>query len=116
MSPEQAVDTTKADERSDFFSLASVIFEMLTGQPRFPRGTFVETLKLIQTSRPDDFREKLAPFAPDGLISLLERMAANQPADRPASAEAILAEVDRLRLPCEKSLQGKPAEKQTEPQ
>ena len=43
-------------------------------------------------------------------------MAANQPEDRPASAEVIAAELERMHLPCEKSPQGEPAEKQPEAQ
>ena len=101
MSPEQTIDSTKADERSDFFSLSSTVYELLTGGPRFPRGKFTEVLKIIQESRPDRFPEELGEYATGDFIALLEQMAANHPADRPESAGIILAELDRMRLPCQ---------------
>lgn len=100
MSPEQTFDSTKVDERSDFFSLSSVIYEMLTGKPRFPRRDFVTTLKIIRDSRPDRFQEELREYATGDFIDLLERMAANRPEDRPETTTAILAELDYMRLPC----------------
>ncbi len=104
MSPEQTLDSTKVDERSDFFSLASTICEVLTGKPRFPHGEFVETLKIIRESTPARFQEELREYATGDLIDLLERMAENDPADRPESAEIILAELDRMHLPSAVSL------------
>ena len=92
MSPEQTFDSTQADERSDLFSLSSTIYEFLTGHPRFPRGEFVTTLKIR-------FQEELREYATGDFIALLEQMAANSPADRPESAAAILAALDRMRLP-----------------
>lgn len=99
MSPEQAADTTRIDGRSDLFSLSSVVYEMLTGRPRFPRGRSGSTLRDIRESRPDNFREELAEYATYDLIRLLEQLAANDPAARPESAESVLAELDSLKLP-----------------
>ena len=100
MSPEQAVDTTEADERSDFFSLSSTVYEMLTGRPRFPRGEITETLKKIRQSQSRSLREELAEHSTADLIFLLEQMAENDVGNRPKNAEAILAELDGMRLPC----------------
>ena len=99
MSPEQTADTAKVDGRSDFFSLSSAVYELLTGRPRFPRGEFTATLMKIRASRPDGFRTELAEYATADLILLLERMAANAPEERPESAESILAELEAMRLP-----------------
>lgn len=99
MSPEQTKDTTRVDERGDLFSLSSAVYEMLTGQPRFPRGEFTATLLKIRESRPERFRMELAPYATADLIYLLERMAANDPAARPESAESVLAELEAMKLP-----------------
>jgi len=116
MSPEQTVDTTKADHRSDFYSLASMMFELLTGKKRFPRGTLVETARLIQKAKPEEMRPSLQDFAPPGLVRLLMWMAAQNRAERPPDAKTILDELDRLRLPCARSMQGETAEEQLPPQ
>ena len=99
MSPEQTTDATRVDGRSDLFSLSSVVYEMLTGRPRFPRGGGDPTLREIRESRPDSFRAELAEYATRDLIRLLEHLAANDPAARPESAESVLAELDAMKLP-----------------
>lgn len=116
MSPEQTVDTTKADHRSDFYSLASMMFELLTGKKRFPRGNLVETARLIRKAKPEEMRPFLQEFAPPGLVRLLMWMAAQNRAERPPDAKTILDELDRLRLPCARSMQSKTAEEQLPPQ
>jgi|GEM_PF-962114 len=116
MSPEQTFDSTQVDERSDFFSLSSAVYEFLTGHPRFPRGEFVATLKIIRESRPDRFQEELQEYATGDFITLLEQMAANRPEERPGSASDILRELERLHLPCSPLIQSKPAKEETEPQ
>lgn len=101
MSPEQTLDTTKADCRTDFFSLASVIYELLTGHPRFPHGNLMKTGKLVRESRPEDLVRDLQPFATMDLCHLLGWMAEPDPVKRPLTAGIILEEFDNLRLPCE---------------
>lgn len=101
MSPEQTLDATKADCRTDFFSLASVIYELLTGHPRFPHGNLMKTGKLVRESRPEDLVRDLQPFATTDLCHLLGWMAEPDPVKRPLTAGIILEEFDNLRLPCE---------------
>lgn len=117
MSPEQTLDATKVDFRTDFFSLSSVIYELLTGRPRFPHGTLLETGALVRKSRPETLIRDLQEFATVDLSHLLGWMAEPEPVKRPLTAGIILEELDRLRLPC-KPLSGerKTPEQQSPPE
>ena len=99
MSPEQTLDTTKVDGRTDFFSLSSMVYELLTGQPRFPHAGLKETGKLIRESRPEELMHDLQPFATMDFVRLLGWMAEPEPGNRPPDADAVLDELDSLLLP-----------------
>ena len=98
ISPEQAVDSTGIDGRSDLFSLASMIYALLTGHPRFPGNSLAETGKLILAGKPAQMAEELRPFAPGDMIGLLCRMSEPSPDDRPADAGEVLRALDRMNL------------------
>ena len=99
MSPEQTFDTTKVNARTDFFSLSSMIYELLTGQPRFPRAGLKETGALIRESRTEGLMHDLQPFATMDFVRLLGWMAEPEPGNRPPDADAALDELDSLLLP-----------------
>jgi hypothetical protein len=52
LSPEQAAGDSGIDARSDVFSLGSVLYEVLTGDPPFAAGTFGELLRSIREEDP----------------------------------------------------------------
>lgn len=100
MSPEQALDSSKVDFRSDFFSLASVACECLTGRRRYDEKSFAETLKaILSDKRPVE--SELEPLAGKELAGLLAQMSARSPKDRPESAGAILEKLNSMPLPDE---------------
>jgi len=71
MSPEQ-VTGKEADHRSDIFSFGTVLYEMLSGQRAFRRGTSAETMTAILREEP----EELAEFnvnLPTGLDRVVRR-------------------------------------------
>jgi serine/threonine-protein kinase len=81
MSPEQCMGK-EVDARSDLFSAASVLYEMLSGSRAFTGGSSAElTYRLINESPPDI--DGLA----DGLPAVLRRALAKPPAQRFCSAQ-----------------------------
>jgi tetratricopeptide (TPR) repeat protein len=86
MSPEQARGARTLDARSDIFSLGTVLWECLTGEPLFTGGTGMAIMARIAL---DETTSLLArrPDLPGPVTALLARMLARDPADRPAAAE-----------------------------
>lgn len=99
LSPEQAEDSTRVDCRSDLFSLSSMIFELLTGYPRFSGTSLTAAARQILAADPAQMADRLRPFAPAALIALLTEMAAPRPDRRPANAGEALRIMEDMQLP-----------------
>jgi len=80
MSPEQASGDRDADARSDIYSLACVVYEMLAGQPPF-KGSARSTMVRHVTETPRPIRT-LRPDAPPVVEAVLARALAKDPAHR----------------------------------
>ena len=93
MSPEQATGGA-VDQRSDIYSLACVLFEMLAGHPPFVAATADALLRMHVTAEPRPVTES-RPAVPAALARIVARGLAKLPDDRFAStaqfAEAIAA-------------------------
>ena len=85
MSPEQAVGSGEVDARSDIYSLACVLYEMLAGQPPFsgPTADSVVQQHLTLSPRPVT---ALRPSVPEPVAHVLAQALAKTPADRFADA------------------------------
>jgi len=83
MSPEQA-QGFPVDYRSDQFSCAIVLYEMLAGRRPFRGGSVAETLSAIIKDEPEPL-EKSAPGIPGPVRWCIERCLAKEPADRYSS-------------------------------
>jgi|GEM_PF-5862659 len=81
ISPEQGRDSTKADIRSDIYSLGCTLFKLLTGEPVFPGDNTVEKL-LARMSRDARRARNLRPEVPAWLDQVIARMLARRPEDR----------------------------------
>ena len=89
MSPEQFT-ADEVDGRSDLYSLGCVLFEMLAGEPPFRANSIDALLRMHLTSEPRAL-SALRPTVPVGLVRVVERTLAKDPADRYQTA-AQLAE------------------------
>ena len=94
MSPEQA-EGRPVDARSDVFSFGAVLYEMLTGQRPFDGASELSLLSSILRDTPPRVR-RLRPEADPRLEGLVDRCLAKDPAARPASAQALVPELEAL--------------------
>ncbi|GLC26718.1 serine/threonine-protein kinase [Roseisolibacter agri] len=102
ISPEQVTGKRAEDWRSDFFSLACVLQEMLTGRPPFTGGAARAVMQRRMTEPPEDIRA-LRADVPDEVIAIVRRNLAVSPNDRMATAGffrmALEAAIERLDTP-----------------
>jgi response regulator RpfG family c-di-GMP phosphodiesterase/tRNA A-37 threonylcarbamoyl transferase component Bud32 len=90
MAPEQAVDPTRVDIRTDIFGLGATLFYALTGASAFPtKGTLVESVLQRRTQAPLRARS-LRPEVPESLENVVQRMMALRPEDRYPTPQAVM--------------------------
>src|SRR4030095_2678852 len=94
MSPEQA-QAAQVDERTDLFSLGSVLYELISGQTPFGRPTMLGTLSALANDTPPVPRTG-NPECPPSLDDLIMRLLAKQPDDRPESAQLLIAQLEAI--------------------
>jgi eukaryotic-like serine/threonine-protein kinase len=81
MSPEQAAGAPELDGRSDLYSLACVVYEMLAGEPPHTGATAQAILARQQTETPRSIRV-LRPTVPEAVERTVLTALAKPPADR----------------------------------
>jgi hypothetical protein len=94
MAPEQARGEP-VDARSDLFSFGCVLYALCTGASPFHAVNSTAALTALAVDEPRPVRD-LNPAVPKALSDLIARLLAKDPADRPASAAAVLARLRRL--------------------
>jgi serine/threonine-protein kinase len=105
MSPEQASAERDLDGRSDLYSLACVLFEMLAGRPPFVGSGARATMARHAIEPPVPIRS-LRPNAPASVESALQRALAKVPGDRFQTMEEFC---DALRAPSPPAIPVTPA-------
>lgn len=107
ISPEQAESGRSADTRSDLYSVAAVLFEMLIGRPPFEGETAVDIV-LKHMNEPVPSLRRLRPELPDEFDYFMQKAMTKQPAERFATPQEFIAGLDRLQE-CVQGMQKRPA-------
>ncbi|MFO0892081.1 MAG: serine/threonine-protein kinase [Isosphaeraceae bacterium] len=84
MSPEQAMGR-EVDGRSDLFSLGCAMFHLMTGKLAFPGDSPIDRLGRRLNSKPVAITDYI-PEMPLSAVRVLEKLMANKPVDRYATA------------------------------
>ncbi|HLX56755.1 MAG TPA: protein kinase [Ktedonobacteraceae bacterium] len=93
--PEQAESGRSADIRSDLYSVATVLFEMLTGHPPYEGDTAVDiVVKHMNDKIPSICR--LRPELPQELDSFMQKAMAKLPADRFQNPREFIKALEQL--------------------
>jgi serine/threonine protein kinase len=96
LAPEQCDALPAEDLSSDLFSLGVMFFEILTGRLPYPPGSLRQTFRRHRCDPPADIRRSVANL-PAPLVSLIERLLAHRPEDRPRAA-AVVQQLIKLEI------------------
>ncbi|MBX5458987.1 MAG: protein kinase [Thermogemmatispora sp.] len=95
IAPEQAESGRSADTRSDLYSVATVLFEMLTGHPPFEGETAVDiVIKHMNEKVPSICRQR--PELPPEMDQFFQKAMAKMPAERYQTPQEFLAALEQL--------------------
>ncbi|HPF63180.1 MAG: serine/threonine-protein kinase [Gemmatimonadetes bacterium] len=93
MSPEQATGDRALDARSDVYSLAAVLYEMLTGDPPVTGATAQAMIAKLMTERPTRIRV-VRDSVPEPVDTAIFKALAKIPADRFSGAREFVDALD----------------------
>jgi len=96
IAPEQARGE-RVDAQTDVYSFGVVLYELLTGEVPYPGDNFLSVaMKHVNDPVPSVLDAR--PDTPLRLATLVERSLAKQPAERPASMDEVVAELEAVRV------------------
>ena len=93
MSPEQCAGDREIDGRSDLYSLGTVAYQMLVGQPPFAGGNTPAIMMKQVTERPVPVNERAADV-PNDLAAIVMRLLEKAPDQRFATGQDVVAALD----------------------
>ena len=96
LAPEQGLDPSLVDRRTDIYSLGCTLYFLLTGHPPFaPRRNIVQRILMHQAADPPDVSVS-RPDVPPKLANLCSRMMARSPDARPQTAAVVVSELAEI--------------------
>src|SRR5262249_36867341 len=90
IAPEQVVNSSAVDIRSDIYSLGHAFYFLPTGHAPFEDGTTAQKL-IWHQSRPAPPVQEARPDVPEGLAAVLDRMTQKRPEDRHQAPAEVVA-------------------------
>jgi len=102
MAPEQ-IDGESIDRRVDVFAIGIVLYALTTGKHPFRRESDAATMYNICSPQPAVAPSKLVPDYPPALEAVLLKALAKNPADRYATANDLLKDLDQALPPGERA-------------
>lgn len=95
MSPEQAQNSTRLDERSDIYSLGAILYFALSGKPPLVASNELQTLAYLATLEPVELK-KINSSVRNDLNSICMKCLEKNPTARYQSAENLAEDLDRF--------------------
>jgi serine/threonine protein kinase len=96
MSPEQAVNTKRADHRADIYSLGATFYFLLAGQVVYPGETIMERL-LSHRQRPIPSLSNVVNSVPPALDAVFKKMLAKRVENRYQSMREVIVALEACR-------------------
>ncbi len=98
MAPEAVTHDAPIDARADIYSLGCVAYWLLTGTLVFDARNAHQMAVAHAVQEPERLSERLGKQVPEALETIVLKCLAKNPAKRPESALALLAELDAIEL------------------
>ncbi|MCY3019922.1 MAG: SUMF1/EgtB/PvdO family nonheme iron enzyme, partial [Planctomycetota bacterium] len=95
ISPEQAKGEKGIDGRTDIYSLGATFYHLVTGQTPFQGSTAaIIMMKHLSEELPNP--QDINPDIPDGVVQIIQKMMAKDPADRYANCKELLDDLEMV--------------------